>query len=153
MAQSEATARDLHQESYRLLGGAKTLKTRKRTPDALASLIREGFAPAALAAVAHNTNIPVSAVLDLVALPSRTWNRKAKQGEPLSLAQSDRLYRLVRTVARATEVFEDRVVAVQWMQSPNRALEGQTPLSVLDTEVGEEQVRNLLGRIDYGVYT
>jgi putative toxin-antitoxin system antitoxin component (TIGR02293 family) len=56
-------------------------------------------------------------------------------------------------VARATEVFDDREVAVDWMLSSNRALEGQSPLDVLDTEVGEEQVRTLLGRIEYGVYT
>jgi putative toxin-antitoxin system antitoxin component (TIGR02293 family) len=153
MAQAEATTQDLHQEAFRLLGGAKTLKTRKRTPDVLVSLIRQGFRPATLAAVADNTNIPLSALLRLVALPLRTWHRKAKEGEPLSLAQSDRLYRLVRMVARATDVFDDREVAVGWMLGSNRALEGQSPLDVLDTEVGEEQVRTLLGRIEYGVYT
>jgi putative toxin-antitoxin system antitoxin component (TIGR02293 family) len=56
-------------------------------------------------------------------------------------------------VARATDVFDDREVAVGWMLGSNRALEGQSPLDVLDTEVGEEQVRTLLGRIEYGVYT
>ena len=146
-------ATDLYHETYRLLGGAKTLKTRKRGPDAWVSLIRRGFRPSTLTAISDNTGVPVKTLLALIALPERTWARKTRNDEPLSLPQSDRLYRIARAVARATEAFEDRETAVEWLRTPNRALNGQTPFATLDTEVGEEQVRTLLGRIEYGVYT
>ncbi|MDH3726612.1 MAG: DUF2384 domain-containing protein [Myxococcales bacterium] len=148
-----AGATDLYHETYRLLGGMKTLKTRRRTPDAWVSLIRRGFQPSTLTAIADNTGVPVKSLLELISLPERTWARKARKDEALSLPQSDRLYRIARAVARATEVFESRETAVDWLRTPNRALSGGTPFAILDTEVGEEQVRTLLGRIEYGVYT
>ncbi|MDH3624127.1 MAG: DUF2384 domain-containing protein [Myxococcales bacterium] len=144
---------DLYHETYRLLGGMKTLKTRRRTPDAWVSLIRRGFQPSTLTAIADNTGVPLKSLLELISLPERTWARKARKDEALSLPQSDRLYRIARAVARATEVFESRETAVDWLRTPNRALSGAAPFAILDTEVGEEQVRTLLGRIEYGVYT
>ncbi|MEM8608985.1 MAG: antitoxin Xre/MbcA/ParS toxin-binding domain-containing protein [Myxococcota bacterium] len=146
-------APDLYQETYRLLGGMKTLKTRRKSPDAWVSMIRRGFRPSTLTAISDNTGVPVKTLLSLISLPERTWARKTRNDEPLSLPQSDRLYRIARAVARATEVFESRKTAVDWLRTDNRALSGQTPFATLDTEVGEEQVRTLLGRIEYGVYT
>jgi len=150
---AEAATTDLYHETYRLLGGMKTLKTRRRTADAWVSLIRGGFQPSTLTAIAENTGVPVKYLLELISLPERTWARKTKNDEVLSLPQSDRLYRIARAVARATEVFESRGTAVDWLGTPNRALSGETPFAILDTEVGEEQVHTLLGRIEYGVYT
>src|SRR5262249_55370620 len=43
--------------------------------------------------------------------------------------------------------------AHHWLNSPNRALGGVTPMSMLETEGGAHEVINILGRIDYGVYS
>lgn len=82
----------------------------------------------------------------------RTWARRKRQGAALTPVESDRLYRLVRTVARATEVLGSRDKGLRWMRKPNRALGGDTPLGLLDTEVGGRQVEDLLDRIDHGVF-
>jgi putative toxin-antitoxin system antitoxin component (TIGR02293 family) len=39
-----------------------------------------------------------------------------------------------------------------WMQRPNRNLEGETPLSLLDTDRGVRAVEDVLMRIDHGIY-
>ena len=39
------------------------------------------------------------------------------------------------------------------MTEENRALAGARPLDLLDTEVGETEVRDVLGRIDYGLFS
>jgi putative toxin-antitoxin system antitoxin component (TIGR02293 family) len=57
------------------------------------------------------------------------------------------------TVRDATEVFENAEIAEDWLKSPNPALGRKTPNNLLDTNAGIEQVRNLLGRIEYGVYS
>jgi uncharacterized protein (DUF2384 family) len=38
------------------------------------------------------------------------------------------------------------------MQKPSRALGGEVPLRMLDTDVGANGVLEELGRIDYGVF-
>ena len=43
--------------------------------------------------------------------------------------------------------------ARQWLEEPNRALGGASPLEMLDTDVGAEAVRDVLGRIEDGVFS
>jgi putative toxin-antitoxin system antitoxin component (TIGR02293 family) len=47
----------------------------------------------------------------------------------------------------------ERAIAEGWFNRPNRALGGEKPLDLLDTNAGVEQVVDLLNRIDYGVYS
>jgi putative toxin-antitoxin system antitoxin component (TIGR02293 family) len=68
-------------------------------------------------------------------------------------ADSDsRSQRLARVVGRAGEIFEDFDIALDWLKSPNAALSGATPLSLLDTDIGAESVMDTLGRIEHGVF-
>ena len=46
-----------------------------------------------------------------------------------------------------------RESAAEWLKTPNLSLGDKTPLEYADTEVGAREVENLLGRIDYGVYS
>lgn len=56
-------------------------------------------------------------------------------------------------IARAVEVFGEAEKARVWLDRPNHALSGATPLSLLSTPEGREQVLTLLGRIEHGVYS
>ena len=40
-----------------------------------------------------------------------------------------------------------------WLEAPNRALGGVTPLSLLDTDNGAQAVLDVFGRIDFGVFS
>ena len=42
--------------------------------------------------------------------------------------------------------------ALDWLSSSNRALGGDEPVSLLDTELGAKRVFDVLGRIEHGVY-
>jgi putative toxin-antitoxin system antitoxin component (TIGR02293 family) len=43
--------------------------------------------------------------------------------------------------------------AARWLHTENRALGGQTPLALLDTDLGTRQVEEVLGRIEHGVFS
>lgn len=58
-----------------------------------------------------------------------------------------------RVFERTEEVFEDADAACDWLTSPNAALDGATPISLLDTEFGAEAVMDTLGRIAHGVFS
>jgi putative toxin-antitoxin system antitoxin component (TIGR02293 family) len=66
--------------------------------------------------------------------------------------ESSKVRRLPRVVSRASEVFDDAASAVNWLKSPNAALRGNVPLSLLDTDIGAESVLDTLGRIEHGVF-
>jgi len=63
------------------------------------------------------------------------------------------MVRLARIFATALEMIGEEGKAVEWLQTPNRALGGHRPLDELDTDVGTREVEDLLGRIAYGVYS
>lgn len=61
---------------------------------------------------------------------------------------------IVETIAaRASEVLGGQEKATHWLNRPNRALGGRRPLDLLDTDLGIQQVEQVLGRIEYGVYS
>ena len=41
--------------------------------------------------------------------------------------------------------------AARWLRRPNRALNGELPIDLLDTDVGARQIEDVLGRIAHGV--
>jgi putative toxin-antitoxin system antitoxin component (TIGR02293 family) len=84
-------------------------------------------------------------------IPERTLARRKKEGV-LNSEESAKLVRLARVVERAKDVFEDFEASLNWLKSPNAALSGATPLSLLDTDIGAESVLDTLGRIEHGVF-
>ena len=58
-----------------------------------------------------------------------------------------------RIVMKVAEVLGSQEEASRWLDTPNRALGGRTPLELLDTDLGSRQVEDVLGRIAHGVYS
>ena len=54
--------------------------------------------------------------------------------------------------ADAERVFGDAAKAGRWLRKHNRALNGQVPLQLLQTETGGRAVEELLGQIDHGIF-
>ena len=84
---------------------------------------------------------------------SRSTLQRRRAERRLSPQESDRVLRFSRLLEHATRVFGDVDRARQWLKFPQRGLGGAVPLDYAGTEVGAREVENLLGRIDYGVYT
>jgi len=58
-----------------------------------------------------------------------------------------------RIVERASEILGGQEEALRWLNAPNRALGGQPPTVLLETDHGLQQVEEILGRIEHGVYS
>ncbi len=134
------------------LGGKGVLRERQATFAAVIDKARAGFPYATLEAIATRFEIPQETLVHILHLPARTLARRKKSGR-LSADESDRLLRLARVVARAEEVFGSQERAGGWLRGPVRALGGVRPLDLLDTDLGAQQVDQVLGRIEHGVYS
>ena len=84
---------------------------------------------------------------------SRSTLQRRRAERRLSPQESDRVLRFFRLLRHATRVLGDVSRARQWLKFPQRGLGGAVPLDYASTEVGAREVENLLGRIDYGVYS
>jgi putative toxin-antitoxin system antitoxin component (TIGR02293 family) len=55
---------------------------------------------------------------------------------------------------RATALLDgDASSAAAWFLGPCRGLGGQTPLATAETEIGAAEVEQLIGRLEYGVFS
>jgi putative toxin-antitoxin system antitoxin component (TIGR02293 family) len=114
--------------------------------------VREGLSIKWLMKVASELRVPERTLAEALNISSRTFDRRLKGGV-LSPTESDSLARVARLLERATEIFGSVEKARGWVSTPLAALGGETPLQRADTSVGAMQVDDLLGRIDYGVYS
>ena len=53
---------------------------------------------------------------------------------------------------KAKEIFGSHEKAALWLEKPNPDLNGNTPLTLLNSQSGSEQVMDILTRIEHGVY-
>jgi putative toxin-antitoxin system antitoxin component (TIGR02293 family) len=133
-----------------VLGGPKALGGRARSADDLAALVREGLPFVALATVMQDYDLSRDAACSILHVSRRNFLRRKEQRR-LAPDESDRLVRLARVLAHANRVFEAPRESAEWFRTPNVALGKQQPLDLLDTDLGVQQVDEVLGRIEHGI--
>jgi putative toxin-antitoxin system antitoxin component (TIGR02293 family) len=98
-----------------------------------------GFTPAEIAAVAD--------------IPATTLARRRREGR-FSAEESERLIRIGRVIRDALELFDhDAESARGWLQRPRPVLGNVKPFELAKTEFGAQMVRDLIGRLRYGVFS
>jgi putative toxin-antitoxin system antitoxin component (TIGR02293 family) len=136
----------------KVLGGETTLEGKVSSQQDLITAVRRGLRVSALDAVIEELDAPRTQVLPTLGIARRTMERRKHKGR-LSPGESERVYRLAKILAFAESVLGDKQKARRWLSTPNRALGNATPLSMLETEAGSDEVANVLGRIEHGVYS
>ena len=131
------------------LGGESALGRILLTDNDLRSAIREGFPQRVVGSVMNSARLTLKELSATLDLSPRSLQRRRHQGR-LARYESDRLYRLARIVAFAKQYIGDEETAARWLRRPNRALGGNIPLELIDTELGARAVENVLGRIAFG---
>lgn len=116
--------------------------------------VQIGFPIAAIEALADGLQITQQSLLRIAHIaPATLARRRRHPDERLSSEESDRLYRIGSTCDLALRLFEgDAVAARRWLKEPAKALAGVTPFEHLATEAGAAQVREVIGRLESGVY-
>jgi putative toxin-antitoxin system antitoxin component (TIGR02293 family) len=114
--------------------------------------IRQGLSAKVLKALALDLKMSERQLAAVLKIPDRTLDRRLKEGV-LSPEESDRVARLAKVLERAREVFGNLEKARGWMNTRIAAFDGETPLERADTSLGASQVEDVLGRIDYGVFS
>ena len=95
------------------------------------------------------TNASREELGNVVRIPARTIARRKK----FKPDESERILRVASAFQKSLEVLGNLEDARHWFNSPKRALGERTPLEFCDTGPGAEEVENLLGRIEHGVFS
>ena len=121
-------------------------------PHQLIRKIQQGLQFRDLQKLQDKIDIPLEQLAGKLDISRSTLHRRKTEGR-LSPGESDKLMRFTHLVEHATKVFGDTDKARAWLKHPQYGLGGAVPLDYAETEIGAREVDNLLGRIDYGVYS
>ena len=132
-----------------LLGG-ETMTGPLHDERDLVRLIRRGVPTQAVDHFLTSSGLSFN-TLNPKVLNLRTFKRRKKNAQLLEQDESDRLLRIVSIVAAAEETFGNADKAQHWLNRASRALDGETPLAMTDTDRGARAVEALLGRIAHGI--
>jgi putative toxin-antitoxin system antitoxin component (TIGR02293 family) len=134
-----------------VLGGSTVFKGRTLpTAAELHDRIKRGLPFRSLDSVRERLQLTVSEAASVLHMPPRTLARR-RLARRLAADESDRLYRVARVAAHAVAALGSENKAATWLRRPNRALNGELPIRLLDTDVGARQVEDVLGRIEHGI--
>ena len=145
-----AADRRVFQSVENLLGGMRVLGAKPQSSFDWIAMIRKGIPAAAMESILSAVHLSQAELAQALGIPERTLARRKREGV-LNSEESSKLLRLARVISRASEVF-DVPAAIDWLKSRNAALRGNTPFSLLDTDIGAENVLDTLGRIEHGVF-
>ncbi|PWT96807.1 MAG: hypothetical protein C5B52_14880 [Bacteroidetes bacterium] len=115
-------------------------------------LIRAGVSKTALENFKKKSKLDYETLAKLFSVTRATLiNKKGKA--KFSNAVSEKIINLADLYSFGYNVFENIEKFNAWMEAPNRALGGQPPLEMADTNYGIQEIKNLVGRIEQGVYS
>jgi putative toxin-antitoxin system antitoxin component (TIGR02293 family) len=130
----------------------KPIHAKAKHPHELIRRIQKGLPFSDLKVLQDSIDMPFEQLAAKLAISRSTLQRRKVAGR-LSPDESDKVMRFSQLLEHATRVFGDVEKARGWLKHPQRGLGGAVPLDYAETEIGAREVDNLLGRIDYGVYS
>ena len=137
--------------SLKTVGASLGLKV-SRT-DQLIDQVQHGLSFKALVSLEAMSGMTASEIALIIGIPARTLARRRVAGK-LAPDESERLLRIATVFEKAVGLFEGDVpAALAWLRTPRKALGQKSPWSYARSELGAREVLDLIGRLEYGVFT
>jgi putative toxin-antitoxin system antitoxin component (TIGR02293 family) len=114
--------------------------------------VENGISKEELQKLKEKTNMDYDKLAKALSVTRATLINKKKQ-EKFNAGLSERIFSLADIYSYGYEVFEDVPRFNTWMFRPNQALGGKTPFELIGSQFGRDEVKNVIGRIEYGIYS
>lgn len=115
-------------------------------------IVRDGVSKSYLTQLKEETSLDYDALAQALSVTRSTLINK-KGDQKFNDHVSERIIAVAELYSFGYEVFEDKDKFNKWMFATNQALGGATPFDFMDNQFGREEIRNLIGRIAYGVFS
>lgn len=146
---------DLNGQSINIMPGSLN-------PLAMVDLAYKGLSGDEAGRVAHLLAVSDKEMARLLNQSVATFHRQAK-AERLDSVTTERLVLLAKLATYGITVFQDNDGPshggpshrkfTRWLQRPLRILGDRSPINIMDTTTGIQLVEDILGRIEYGVFS
>jgi putative toxin-antitoxin system antitoxin component (TIGR02293 family) len=116
------------------------------------SQINAGLSFRAVQNLQRALDLPLVRVASVLGMSRATLHRRKIRGK-IDKEESEKVARYQRLLRKAQDVFGNAASAREWLTRKQLGLGDAVPIDFAKTEIGAREVENLLGRIEYGVYS
>jgi putative toxin-antitoxin system antitoxin component (TIGR02293 family) len=119
-------------------------------------LLRVASAGVPIKAVRHlqrHMRLSDREISEMLTIPESALARHEQTQSNLTRDEAEKAIQLSAVVAHGLDVFENEADFYHWLQLENPALGGERPQALLSSAPGREQVREVLGRIQWGIFS
>jgi len=116
-------------------------------------LANEGISVRTILNFSKYFNLTKNTVAELLNISEPTLYRWTKSNKKLERNFSVKLFEIADLFLYGEEVFGNRDDFFKWLNLPNEALGGLEPKELIEIPGGVSKVKDVLGRIEYGVYS
>ena len=126
--------------------------TELNEPVTMYGLANKGISKSDFLSFVAESGLNITEFSSLLPVSKRTIE-KVKDHDLLSPQVSDRLLSLISLYQFGYQVLGDKDAFKTWLMTPILALSSKRPVDFLNNETGISLVRDLLGRLEHGVYS
>ena len=133
------------------LGGKSILKREIRNDNELLEAVKAGIPSSVLDYWIKRKKMSKTLISKLLGITPKTLERSKDKN--LSQREGDSFIQLVDLFAFGAVVLGNEDAFLKWLDMENAALGLKNPIDLLNTSIGRENVKAVLGRIEFGVYS
>jgi len=142
-----------HYDDLLKILGKKYIRTKIESPFDFITIASKGVNANIIVNFRNHFNIPRSYASELLNVSEPTIYRWIRSNKKLDRNYSVQLFELTDLFLFGSEVFESKINFFKWLELPNAAFGGLEPKELLEVPGGIAKVKDLLGRIEHGVYS
>ena len=142
-----------HYQTLSEILGKRFIKKEIESPFDFIDISSKGISARVILNFRKHFNISRELTAEMLNVSVATIYRWIRENKKLPKNQSIQLLELADLFLYGTEIFQDKDSFFKWLSLPNTALGGMEPQELLELPGGVSKVRDLLGRIEHGVYS
>ena len=135
-----------------ILGGSVSVGRAINNDIDLIEITRKGLPKSVVITLSEILGISMEQMSSLIHVSHRTIQRKSDT-DLLNVCSTEQILEIAEVISRGIEVLGTLEVFTKWLQAKLRVLNYKTPLDFLDTTFGAKLIKDILGRLEHGVYS
>ncbi|TVR84806.1 MAG: DUF2384 domain-containing protein [Saprospirales bacterium] len=147
---------ELTTEHYKKLTGVlgrRYVKEDVESPFDFIHIAKKGINANVIKNVRVHFELTTEMMAGLLNISVPTLYRWIKSNKNLEINYSIKLFEIADLFLYGIEVFEEKETFFKWLNLPNTALGGLKPIELIELPDGVSKVRDIIGRIEHGVYS
>lgn len=149
----EVSSTTKHLSELREVFGKQYIRSQFRSPYDFIHIASRGINANIIKNFRAYFDLPLDTTAHILNVSEPSIYRWTKANKKLERNLTIKLFEVSELFLVGTEIFGNKENFFKWLNLPNTALGGMQPIELIELPEGISKVRDILGRIEHGVYS